>query len=284
MLRDGERLFYRATAWKGPISSDVGTASLSVRRSPAGSRAPGWRIVARASGSSMGRTMNSHVVSTLDLTGRKLRLFEEINRGSRRSSRRLEFGPKQLLYRKMKHCPGCDNRAHFDGRSHCNDHRCGKYGHRVWRLRHRHPADAAASDPLTAIYKARALDLRVGGPDRMLRICAGHGIFDVTVRAVRRERCTVPAGTFDALRLELIPTPAPGMPKTERFQGLFGLSGKIVIHVDTARKIPLRIRGIVPMGIDINAEVVLTRIQEPPASAKPKPSAPPSSASRQPPR
>ena len=104
----------------------------------------------------------------------------------------------------------------------------------------------------------------------MLRICAGHGIFDVTVRAVRRERCTVPAGTFDALRLELIPTPAPGMPKTERFQGLFGLSGTIIIHVDAVRKIPLRIRGVVPMGIDINAEVVLTRIQEPPAKAKPR--------------
>ena len=38
--------------------------------------------------------------------------------------------------------------------------------------------------------------------------------------------------------------------------------------MDAERKIPLKIRGTVPMGIDINAEVVCTKIERPVVAAK----------------
>jgi hypothetical protein len=268
VLRDGERLFYRATAWKGFIVSDVGTATLFAHRQRAGAVA-GWRLVARAQGDSFGHTLDAHVVSRLDPAGERCVEYAETQQGSSPGGRRLAWEGDALVYHKLKHCPGCEVHAHFDGDAHCDDHRCGNVAHDVWRVRHRHAVDATVSDPLAALYRARALDLRVGGPDHVLRICAGHGIFDVTVRATKAERCTVPAGTFDALRLELIPAPACGTPRSARFTGLFGLSGTVTVLVDAATKIPLRITGVVPMGVDVNCEVELTAIQAPAAMARP---------------
>lgn len=262
VLRDGERLFYRATAWKGFVSSDVGTATLFVhRRVGPGVQVPEWRVVARASGSSFGHSIDAHVVSVLDPEGERCRDYTESTRGSNPGGRRLEWATEDLVYHKLKHCPGCQSRGHFDGDAHCDDHRCGDPTHDVWRVRHRHAVDATVSDPLTTLYRARALDLTVGGPSRVLRVCAGHGIFDVTVRATETLRCTVPAGTFDALKVELTPAPACGTPRSSRFTGLFGLSGRITVLIDAATKIPLRITGVVPMGIDVNCEVELTGIQ-----------------------
>ena len=46
------------------------------------------------------------------------------------------------------------------------------------------------------------------------------------------------------------------------------MSGQLEVWVERARKIPLRISGTVPMGIDVNAVVVLSRIDEPRAKKK----------------
>lgn len=264
VLRDGERLFYQATAWKGFIASDVGTATLSVhRRVGPGVPVPEWRIVARATGSSFGHSLDARVVSLLDPAGERCREYSEQTQGSTTGGRRLEWSADGVTYHKLKHCPGCQRPEHSVDDAHCTDHRCGDPAHDIWRVRHRHAVDASVGDPLVALYRARALDLTVDGPARVLRICAGHGIFDVTVRAVKSERCTVPAGTFDALKVELTPAPACGTPRSARFTGLFGLTGAITLLIDATTKIPLRVTGVVPMGIDVNCQVELTKIEAP---------------------
>ena len=88
-------------------------------------------------------------------------------------------------------------------------------------------------------------------------------------------------GTFDALRLILTPRPAAGTPASARFQGLFGLCGEITLLVDKATKIPLIIRGTVPIGIDVNVEVLLTKIDAPePEEAEPEAATAPPPTSR----
>lgn len=281
VLRDGERLFYRSFAWKGVIGSEVGTATLTTRRGTDAAGRPVWRITARASGSAMGKSIDARAVTTLSDDGRPQRYEEDI-KGDRKVQRALMFDASQLVYLKTKHCHGCTDAAHcvtethgswfgIGGKTvavHCKERHCISGAHRIWKVRHRHPADAVATDPLSALYRARAFDLRLGAPARTLRIAVGHAIFDVRVEVVQRAPCTVPAGTFDALQLTLDPTPAPGMPGSPRFEGLFGMTGTIDIWVDTARKIPLRIEGTVPMGVDVNAVVMLSKIESGKAIAR----------------
>lgn len=284
VLRDGERLFYRSFAWKGVIGSEVGTATLTTRRGTDRTGEPVWRITARGSGKSMGKSIDARAVATLSATGAPQRYEEDI-KGSRSVQRALMFDAGELTYLKTKHCHGCTDAAHsvketrgswfgIGGKTvavHCKDRHCGIGSHRIWKVRHRHAADAVAGDPLSALYRARAFDLRPGAPARTLRIAVGHAIFDVKVTVVKRAPCTVPAGTFDALQLSLDPTPAPGIPGSPRFQGLFGMSGKLEVWVDAARKIPLRIEGTVPMGVDVNALVVLSKIEPGKKYVAPKP-------------
>ncbi len=289
VLRDGERLFYRAFAWKGAelFSAEVGTATITTRRGTNRAGDPVWRITARASGTTMGHTIDARAVATLTAQGRPQR-YEENIAGDRTVQRALMFGPRELLYLKTKHCHGCRNTTHHvmetqgawfgmggtDVAVHCDDSHCGDGAHRIWKIRHRHPADVIAGDPLSALFRARALDLRLGAPAQTLRIAVGHAVFDVTIQVLQHAVHTVPAGTFDALRLSLEPKPAPGIPGSPRFQGLFGMSGTMEIWVDSARKIPLRISGTVPMGVDVNAVVVLSKIDVPKARPKPARSAP----------
>lgn len=287
VLRDGERLYYKAFAWKGApiLGSEVGTATITTRRGTDRAGLPVWRISARASGTTMGHTIDARAVATLMQDGRPLRYEEDI-KGDRRVERMLVFGPRELRYLKTKHCHGCSDPEHSVQQTkggwfglggstvsvHCDDRHCGIGEHRIWKTRHRHGADAAVGDPLSALFRARAFDLKLGAPARTLRIAVGHAVFDVKVEVVQRASCTVPAGTFDALQLTLDPAPAPGIPGSPRFQGLFGMSGKLDVWVDAARKIPLRISGTVPMGVDVNAVVVLSKIDVP---APPRSSATP---------
>jgi hypothetical protein len=289
LLRDGERLFYKAFAWKGTpaLGSEVGTATLTTRRGTDRAGDPVWRITARGSGSTMGYEMDARAVATLGENG-AVRSYEEDIKGDRSVQRALMFEPAELQYLKTKHCHGCSDPAHcveetrggwfgMGGSTvsvHCTDRHCGNGAHRIWTVRHRPPADAAAADPLSALYRARNLDLRLGAPARTLRIAVGHAVFDVKVEVVRRAPCTVPAGTFDALQLSLDPAPAPGIPGSPRFAGLFGMSGKLDVWVDAARKIPLRISGTVPMGMDVNAVVVLAKIDAGKKAPAPKAAAP----------
>lgn len=283
VLVEGERFFYRATAWKGPFSGEVGTATLSTTKGTDDAGKPVWRLVARANGSAMGHAMDARAIATLDGETGTPRRYDDTHEGSSAGAHALVWRPTRTVYLKRKHCHGCQDDAHFvttsrggflgigseSVRVHCDASHCPEQAHRVWQERHVHPADPLAGDALTTLYRARALDLEVGGPARVLRVVVGRSAFDVTVRAIAKESCEVPAGTFDALRIVLEPKPAEGTPASARFEGLFGLCGEITLLVDAERKIPLKIRGTVPMGIDINAEVVCTKIERPaPARAK----------------
>ena len=79
--------------------------------------------------------------------------------------------------------------------------------------------------------------------------------------AVKKEKITVPAGTFDTLQIALIPSCLDKSEevKKKKFQGLFGIKGTIRLWVDVEKKRPIRVRGIIPFGVDLNAEVDLVR-------------------------
>ena len=89
-------------------------------------------------------------------------------------------------------------------------------------------------------------------------------MWDVTVKAVKRETVEVPAGKFKALLIEITPKPADDDTEMRTdFEGLFGIRGEIQVWVDQKTMIPLKIRGVVPFGIDLNMEVSLRRARSP---------------------
>ncbi len=140
------------------------------------------------------------------------------------------------------------------GGVHCNDPR-----HTIWERRSEHKQAGDARDMLGAVYMARMVDL--SGPKRTFRVVDGDNVYDVDVVGVGRERITTEAGTFKTRVLALEPryvsTTDPDGPRKQRFHGLFGLTGTIRIWIDEASSTPVRIRGTIPFGVDLNAEVDL---------------------------
>ncbi|MCZ6601487.1 MAG: DUF3108 domain-containing protein, partial [Planctomycetota bacterium] len=132
--------------------------------------------------------------------------------------------------------------------------------HYVWRIRDRHKVDRPTYDMLSVIYICRTLDLPLKGKGQELRIVDAHDQWDVTIRAVAREKIEVPAGKFRCLRIEISPKPAEkGTKVRKEFRGLFGIHGDIQIWIDEKTRIPVRIRGVVPFGVDLNMEVSLAK-------------------------
>jgi hypothetical protein len=102
----------------------------------------------------------------------------------------------------------------------------------------RFPLAAPAHDPFTTLYEVRARPLEVGTPVR-LEVFEGKRRWDVEVQVLRRERVTVPAGTFDAVVIKPV----------LRFEGVFVHKGDMVLWLtDDARRMPVRMESEVKIG------------------------------------
>jgi hypothetical protein len=264
-LRVGEELRYDARVWKGLklVGLDVGRAVFRVGQDQYRGRAA-WRFEGEASGGAFGWEMRSAVESYVGLDGEPLH-FSFSQDGSDPSAKRLEFSPGRIEYWKRQHCedPNCRNPDHFvmkDGKLvHCTDKKnCELPSHRVWVRRYEHKGQGTAYDMLTAVYLARALDVRPGVV-RTIRIVESDRIYDVDINALDDEWVRTEAGSFDCICLALDPRFVSGDPpkKKSKLRGLFGLQGTVRIWIDKATHAPVRIRGTIPAGIDLNGEVNL---------------------------
>ncbi|MEK7269500.1 MAG: DUF3108 domain-containing protein [Planctomycetota bacterium] len=264
-----ERLTYRARAWKGVglVGLDVGTATFEIFSEP-GPGPARVRILAKADGSALGYSIKAVIESLADASTLAPVRYRYVQEGSGARRRGFDFGANAVAYWKSRHCrnAACANPAHSlasaPGRPplHCPDHDCERPDHQVWQMRRTRDLDAPAFDVLAAIYRARDVDLGAATPPSFRLLVDKDGDWDVTLKARGTREIQVPAGTFSCRQIRLeTKRHAPKPDETEAFEGPFGLKGNISLWVDEETKIPVRISGTVPFGVDFNAEVNLEK-------------------------
>lgn len=92
-------------------------------------------------------------------------------------------------------------------------------------------------DPISLIYHLRMLDLTPGKVYEF-EIIADGKVYSVSARAVRKEKVTTPAGTFNCIRVE----PRMTSGGVERQERLF------LWYTDDEKRLPVRIRTEVKVG------------------------------------
>jgi hypothetical protein len=93
-------------------------------------------------------------------------------------------------------------------------------------------------DPLSAFYAVRTMDLEVG-KSQFIRVFDNGKIYDVEVQVLKKEKITVPAGTFDTIKIKPI----------LMSEGIFMRKGDVFIWLtDDEKKIPVKIESKVKIG------------------------------------
>jgi hypothetical protein len=106
-------------------------------------------------------------------------------------------------------------------------------------------AQGAVYDPISAFYWIREMDLEVGRP-LFVRVFDNGKLYDVEVQVLKKERVSVPAGTFDTVMVKPI----------LKSEGIFMRKGDVYIWLtDDERKVPVKMKSKVKVGA-INAVLV----------------------------
>ena len=244
---------------------------------PAGSKSAtrtglevGW-IESHASGEAAGYRLD-HVLHTRILPQPWPRIFYmSTQKGSDPRRRELKIGVTEgkpsSWYRNDGHCKGCDNPEHFvesnwvwGKPTHCG--KCKRAEHRTWRPSKSRAVPEGTVDTLSAVYLARET-IRSGDESQRFPMVEKERLWDVEVRAGARRKIEVPAGRFDSRRVELVTRRPPGeeVDEDERFEGMFGIRGKIQIWMEASSGVPVRIDGELPVPVigDLEVQVELVR-------------------------
>ena len=230
----------------------------------------GW-IESHASGEAAGYRLD-HVLHTRILPQPWPRIFYmSTQKGSDPRRRELKIGvtdgKPSSWYRNDGHCKGCDNPEHFvesnwvwGKPSHCG--KCKRAEHRTWRPSKSRAVPEGTLDTLSAVYLARET-IRSGDESLRFPMVEKERLWDVEVRAGARRKIEVPAGRFDSRRVELVTRRPPGeeVDEDERFEGMFGIRGKIQIWMEASSGVPVRIDGELPVPVigDLEVQVELVR-------------------------
>jgi hypothetical protein len=96
-----------------------------------------------------------------------------------------------------------------------------------------------AVDVLAAFYKLREMDLNVGETVHF-NYCDGKINKEIPVKVLKKEKVTVPAGTFNTIKVA---------PELEETEGIFKQEGGIIIWLtDDEAKIPVKMASKVTIG------------------------------------
>ncbi len=292
-LVDGECLRYTVRVWKGlgALGMNVGHAAFTVRAENYRGR-PVWTLHGSAHGGAFGYTTATDILSHLQRADvAPVDSYYE-QRGSEERRKWLVFtagapaapvpggataptapaAGQHAVFLKHKHCAKgepCADPNHlvtqtrggwFSKREvvrvHCNDAECYRPAHCVWEQRIDNVLPVPGYDLLATLYLARSLPLVVGADPQRVLVVSDKDLWWVDIRTLAEQDIEVPAGTFRAKRIVLDATAVN--PGTEsKFEGLFGIKGSIELWVDAQKGFPVRIQGVVPLGIDLNVDVSL---------------------------
>jgi Protein of unknown function (DUF3108) len=236
-LTAGEKLTY-AIKW-GAV--DAGMATLTVKRKeelgPSGPKV--WNIQCKTRSNafvSMFYEVRDDIKSLIDVKGGFTRLFNmDKNEGNYHATERIEFDYKAMeaKYVKIK-------KKLFSEKKRT----------KIIKL----PARAVrVQDPLSCLYYARGLDLKVGSKHK-ITVNTSKKNWVMTLEVLREETQTIKGlGKVKCLVIE---------PKAQ-FQGLFVRKGKMTIWVEKQTKIPLKMTVKIPIG---SASAILIKAENSPLS------------------
>jgi len=237
-LTEGEKLTY-AIKW-GAV--DAGIATLSVKRKeelgPNGPKV--WNIQCKTRSNafvSMFYEVRDDIKSLVDVKGGYTRLFDmEKNEGNYHATERIEFDYKAMeaKYVKVK-------KKLFSEKKRT----------KMIKL----PGEARkVQDPLSCLYYARGLDLKVGS-EHKITVNTSKKNWVMTIKVLREEKQDIKGlGRVQALVVE----------PTAQFQGIFVRKGKMTVWLEKQTKIPLRMKVKIPIG---SASAVLTKAENSPLSS-----------------
>lgn len=196
-------------------------------------------------------------------------VYRDTQKGSENRRRELKYGRKSGVdwawYRQDHHCYGCGQADHkikkrvwFTKRKmHCDG--CRRMGHRVWHDSKEFEIPNGSLDMLNSVYATRTMVRQ--GIDRMeITMLDREKRWDVVLTRGERKAIKTPAGTFDCVAIKLDPRPPEGSDQKSRFKGLFGVRGSLSIWLEENTGIPVRLEGIVPLGvISLDVHLELTK-------------------------
>jgi len=235
------RLDYSVRVWKGLrfLGRTVGTVVVEFGQGKRGEqRSRLVRVHTKAGllGMRVDATTESHLHAR---TGRELG-FHYLRTGSRRVESRLDFLPGRVEYLKFERRDGAKRPT--------------------WQKLAVHASNGDVFDMFATFYVGRVRGLAVGGPPRRIRCVADRKLWDVSFRAVARERVTVPAGTFDTVRLAIKATPANAYTKSLSFRGPFALGEDAIFWVEPASGTLVKLSGTAHLAIRVRTEMRLVRV------------------------
>ncbi len=274
-----ETLKYQVMVWKGfeSLGAVVGTGDMILERKKIGDDEV-YYISGEGRGGALGFEIHTRIKSQIERDGLAPILYDYEQGGSDPKRYKIEFGSDGAVYKKWKHCKiveGCKDKSHINTyterafwigpkrtvKEHCelDEEECSNRKHFWWQKRSTHPTEGDTYDLLTAVYMARTLGLKPGGESKTIRVVDRHDMWDVKVTpGAALETVTVPAGEREALLVSLEPAPTEGSTGVrEEFRGLFGLHGALQVWCDPQTFVPVKILGVIPFGVDLNAQVEL---------------------------
>ncbi len=236
-LTEGEKLTY-AIKW-GAV--DAGFATLTIKRKeelgPSGPKV--WNIQCKTRSNafvSMFYEVRDDIKSLIDVNGGFTRLFDmEKNEGNYHATERIEFDYKAMeaKYVKVK-------KKLFSEKKRT----------KIIKL----PGEAVrVQDPLSCLYYARGLDLKVGS-NHGITVNTSKKNWVMTINVLREEDQNIKGlGTVKCLVVE---------PKAQ-FQGIFVRKGKATVWIEKQTKIPLKMKVKIPIG---SASAILVKAENSPLS------------------
>ncbi len=240
------RLDYALRVWKGLrfIGRTVGSATVEIGTGACEGH-PCRLLRVRTRARFLRFRVNATTHSYVDPRDGHQLAFHYLRTGSKRVESRLLFKPSGIEYHKWLPV--------------------GKPPKEAWEPLAGHPYDPKTCDMFAVFYAVQPKGLEVGGEGKTVRCVADRKLWDVTIRAVARERITVPAGAFDTLRLEIEPSPANDLTRTIAFRGPFALGPDMRLWVDPETGFLIKLAGTAHLTLPVSSEMRLLRISEPQA-------------------
>jgi hypothetical protein len=241
VLRESE---YRLRIWKGvrPVGKVVGSVTMALcEGTHQGQACRVFRVETRAS--CLGVKLDAVAHSTLTPDLRRQFLYDYVREGSERVESKLIFRPPHIEWHRRVPVKGTERLE--------------------WRKLATHRYNPKVCDMFAALYLARRNGLTVGGKTQWVRCVADRKLWDIGFRATAREKVSVPAGSFDTLRIEFETAPANTATLDMDFRGPFALGPDTKLWVDPERELVVKLSGTAHLAVAVRADMTLVRAQGP---------------------
>lgn len=131
-------------------------------------------------------------------------------------------------------------------------------GERIWKPWKEREVPEGSLDMISAVFMTRAL-MREEQDSLTFPLVDKDRVWQLTLKRGETRKMTVPAGTFEVVKVVLEPEPYPDEKidpeKLEQFEGVFGIQGTIELWVEKKTGIAVKIQGSIPIKLGMTAEV-----------------------------